>query len=83
MPSPLGGIWEAASHDVDTELTTAVEVDQYYLSSWDITLVCIILFIGLSNVAFITLRYRLKLPDAGHMSWEQIKWIRTSLLRLI
>ncbi|OCF41165.1 hypothetical protein I317_04995 [Kwoniella heveanensis CBS 569] len=45
------------------------------LPSWQVTLVCIILFTGLCNVAFITLRYRLKLPNCGQMAVDQIKWI--------
>jgi hypothetical protein len=35
------------------------------------------LFIGLCNIAFITLRYRLKLPGASKMAADQLKWIRT------
>ncbi|CAD6566589.1 MAG: hypothetical protein TREMPRED_002808 [Tremellales sp. Tagirdzhanova-0007] len=50
-------------------------VDEYYLPSWYVSLVCIVLFVGLCNVAFITLRYRLKLPDSGRTSFDQIKWI--------
>ena len=46
------------------------------LPSWEISLVCIILFIGLGNVAFIVLRYRLKLPDSGRVAMDQLKWIR-------
>ncbi|KAK4689791.1 hypothetical protein P7C73_g331, partial [Tremellales sp. Uapishka_1] len=45
------------------------------LESWYVTLVCIILFVGLSNVSFITLRYRLKVPDCGKLAFDQIKWI--------
>jgi hypothetical protein len=41
-----------------------------------VTLVCILLFIGLCNIAFITLRYRLKLPGASKMAADQLKWIR-------
>jgi hypothetical protein len=48
------------------------------LPSWDVTLVCIILFIGLCNIAFVTLRYRLKLPGASKMAADQMKWIRMS-----
>ncbi|EIW68701.1 hypothetical protein TREMEDRAFT_11927, partial [Tremella mesenterica DSM 1558] len=50
-------------------------VDAYYLPSWQVTFVCIILFVGLCNVAFITLRYRLKLPDCSTDAINQIKWI--------
>jgi hypothetical protein len=59
-----------------------VNIDNYYLPSWNITLVCLVLFGGICNVAFITLRYRLKAPDAAQMSAAQIKWIReyTSLV---
>ena len=42
------------------------------------TLVCIVLFVGICNVAFITLRYRLKLPDCSRDAVNQIKWIRAS-----
>lgn len=55
---------------------TTVPLDGYYLTSWDITLVCIILFIGLCNIALITLRYRLKVPDSGKMAVDHLKWIR-------
>ncbi|WVR04423.1 hypothetical protein IAU60_001425 [Kwoniella sp. DSM 27419] len=50
-------------------------VDGYYLPSWQVTLVCIVLFAGLCNLAFIILRYRLKLPGSSHMAVDQIKWI--------
>ncbi|OCF59087.1 hypothetical protein L486_03586 [Kwoniella mangroviensis CBS 10435] len=53
----------------------ALPVDGYYLPSWKVTLVCIILFTGLCNVAFITLRYRLKIPNCGQLAFDQIKWI--------
>ncbi|KAL7424393.1 hypothetical protein Q5752_000075 [Cryptotrichosporon argae] len=53
----------------------AIPLDGYYLSSWDVTLVCIVLFVGLCNVSFIALRYRLKLPGFSTMAWDQIKWI--------
>jgi hypothetical protein len=53
-----------------------VPVDGYYLPSWNVTLVCIVLFVGICNVAYITLRYRLKIPGAGRMAFDQIKWIR-------
>lgn len=48
------------------------------LPSWEVTLVCIILFVGICNVAFITLRYRLKIPNCGQLAIDQIKWIRKS-----
>nr|XP_031861885.1 uncharacterized protein CI109_002714 [Kwoniella shandongensis]KAA5528957.1 hypothetical protein CI109_002714 [Kwoniella shandongensis] len=50
-------------------------VDGYYLPSWDVTLVCIVLFVGICNVAFITLRYRLKIPNCSQLAFDQIKWI--------
>jgi len=50
------------------------------LPSWNVFLVCVIIFIGLCNVAFITLRYRLKLPGASKMAADQLKWIRESSL---
>ncbi|WRT65030.1 uncharacterized protein IL334_001972 [Kwoniella shivajii] len=50
-------------------------VDGYYLPSWEVTLVCIILFTGLCNVAFIVLRYRLKIPNCSQLAVDQIKWI--------
>lgn len=53
----------------------AVPVDGYYLGSWQITFACICLFIGLCNVSFITLRYRLKQPDAAKVAFDQLKWI--------
>ncbi|WVQ83999.1 hypothetical protein IAT38_006144 [Cryptococcus sp. DSM 104549] len=52
-----------------------IPVDGYYLPSWQVNLVCIILFVGLCNIAFITLRYRLKIPDCSKLAWDQIKWI--------
>lgn len=48
------------------------------LPSWDVFLVCVIIFVGMCNVAFITLRYRLKLPGASKMAGDQLKWIRQS-----
>ncbi|TYJ52434.1 hypothetical protein B9479_006975, partial [Cryptococcus floricola] len=50
-------------------------VDGYYLPSWEVNLVCIILFVGLCNVAFIVLRYRLKIPDCSKLAFDQIKWV--------
>ena len=50
------------------------------LPSWNVFLVCVIIFVGLCNVAFITLRYRLKLPGASKMAGDQLKWIREFLL---
>jgi hypothetical protein len=55
-----------------------VPIDQYYLPSWNVTIVCLILFVGISNLAYIILRYRLKLPGASQMAFDQIKWIRES-----
>ena len=57
-------------------ILTPVPHDGYYLSSWKITLVCIILFAGICNVSAIVLRYRLKLPDCSNMAINQIKWTR-------
>lgn len=48
------------------------------LSSWNVFLVCVIIFVGLCNIAFIVLRYRLKLPGASKMAGDQLKWIRKS-----
>ncbi|ODO03115.1 hypothetical protein I350_05960 [Cryptococcus amylolentus CBS 6273] len=45
------------------------------LPSWEVNLVCIILFVGLCNVAFIVLRYRLKIPDCSKLAFDQIKWV--------
>lgn len=53
----------------------AIPTDAYYLGSWEITFACICLFIGLCNVSFITLRYRLKQPDAAKASFDQLKWV--------
>lgn len=50
------------------------------LSSWNVFLVCVIIFVGLCNIAFIVLRYRLKLPGASKMAGDQLKWIRESLI---
>ncbi|WWC59194.1 uncharacterized protein I303_101743 [Kwoniella dejecticola CBS 10117] len=50
-------------------------VDGYYLNSWKITLVCLTIFTGLSNLAYIVLRYRLKVPDSSRLAVDQIKWI--------
>jgi hypothetical protein len=57
-----------------------VSIDQYYLPSWNVTIVCLILFVGISNLAYIILRYRLKLPGASQMAFDQIKWIRESTI---
>ena len=51
-------------------------LDGFYLPSWNVTIVCIILFGGICNVAAITLRYRLKLPECGRMAVDQLKWLR-------
>ncbi|WWC87221.1 uncharacterized protein L201_002109 [Kwoniella dendrophila CBS 6074] len=53
----------------------ALPVDGYYLPSWKVTLVCIVLFVGICNVSFITLRYRLKVPNCSQLAIDQIKWI--------
>jgi hypothetical protein len=45
--------------------------------------VCIIVFVGLCNVSFAVLRYRLKIPGAGKMAFDQLKWIRESKLLLL
>lgn len=46
------------------------------LPSWEVNLVCIMLFVGLYNIAFIILRYHLKIPDCTRLAFDQIKWIR-------
>ena len=64
-------------------VSVACRFDEYGsfadLSSWQVTLVCIILFVGICNVAFIVLRYRLKLPDCSRLAFDQLKWIRTPI----
>lgn len=66
---------ELVNHHFGTN-DLAVPVDQYYLPSWNVCLICIILFVGLCNIAFIVLRYRLKIPDAAKLGADQILWIR-------
>lgn len=56
-----------------------VEVDKFYLSGWKITFICICLFSGLSNVASITLRYRLKVKNTGEFATNQLAYIRKPL----
>lgn len=58
------------------DLADVVPIDDYYLPSWEVFLICVILFVGLCNLAFIVLRYRLKLPGSSQMAFDQIKWIR-------
>lgn len=53
-----------------------VPIDKFYLSGWKITFICICLFSGLSNVAAIVLRYRLKVKNTGDFATKQIMFIR-------
>lgn len=50
--------------------------DTFYVSSWQVFFICLLLFPGLSNLAVCILRYRLKMPGAGHLALQQVKWIR-------
>ncbi|GFZ47911.1 hypothetical protein JCM24511_05658 [Saitozyma sp. JCM 24511] len=49
--------------------------DSFYSTSWNVLFVCLLLFMGLHNVVFCLLRYRLKLPMAGSLAVQQFKWI--------
>lgn len=57
--------------------------DTFYVTSWQVFFICLLLFQGLNNVAVCILRYRLKLEGAGRIALQQFKWIRESLYRLI
>lgn len=61
-----------------TELMNTAMQDTFYLSSWQVFFICILLFPGLSNVTDCILRYRLKMEGAGRVALQQLKWIRTS-----
>ncbi|KAJ9105391.1 hypothetical protein QFC21_001761 [Naganishia friedmannii] len=50
-------------------------IDNFYLNGWKIAFVCILLFSGLSNVAAIVLRYRLKIKNTGDFAAKQIMFI--------
>jgi len=52
--------------------------DTYYVTSWQVFFICVLLFQGLSNIAVCILRYRLKLEGAGRIALQQFKWIRMS-----
>ncbi|KAJ9116614.1 hypothetical protein QFC20_000547 [Naganishia adeliensis] len=52
-----------------------VPIDQFYLSGWQVTFVCICLFTGLSNLASIVLRYRLKVKNTGEFATRSIIYI--------
>jgi len=56
--------------------------DTFYVTSWQVFFICLILFSGLNNVATCILRYRLKLEDAGKTAIQQFKWVRKSDLSL-
>lgn len=59
------------------ELTIGVALqDSFYVSSWQVFFICMLLFQGLNNLAVCILRYRLKLEGAGKTALQQIKWIR-------
>lgn len=53
-----------------------VPVDAFYLPSWYVTLVCIVLFGGICNLGYIVLQYRLKMPDCSRLAFDRIIWIR-------
>jgi len=58
-------------------MNTAMQ-DTFYVSSWQVFFICILLFPGLNNLTDCILRYRLKMEGAGRVALQQLKWIRTS-----
>ena len=63
---------------MNMSLFGTVHVDKFYISGWKITFVCICLFSGLSNLASIILRYRLKVKNTSEFATNQLAYIRES-----
>lgn len=57
--------------------------DTFYVTSWQVFFICLLLFSGLNNLSLCILRYRLKLEDAGKTAIQQFKWVRKSTLSLL
>jgi len=51
------------------------QVDQFYVHSWEVWLSCTVVFIGMGNVAFTLLEYRLHKSSLLHATWITVKWI--------
>ncbi|KAL7418822.1 hypothetical protein Q5752_006506 [Cryptotrichosporon argae] len=49
--------------------------DSFYVDSWEVFFICLLVFQGLSNVGTMILRYRLKLANSGRDALAQIKWM--------
>jgi len=49
--------------------------DTFYLTAWNVFLVCLILFQGLSSISICILRYRLKLEDNGRFAGRLLAFI--------
>lgn len=50
-------------------------IDGYYMKSFEIWLATTVVFLGLGNVAFTLLEYRLGEQDLIWALWTNIKWI--------
>lgn len=46
------------------------------VSSWKVFFTCLLIFFGLATVSTIITHYRLKIPGAGALALQQIKWLR-------
>lgn len=53
-----------------------VPIDAFYLNGWKIMILVLIVFPGLGNLASIILRFRLKAPETGTFSRNQLKYLR-------
>lgn len=56
-------------------LGEAVDVDGYYLHSFEIWLACTVVFIGAGNVGYTVLEYRLGRRDLISAFVENCKWV--------
>ncbi|EJD40776.1 hypothetical protein AURDEDRAFT_115793 [Auricularia subglabra TFB-10046 SS5] len=52
-----------------------LDVDGFYVRSWEVWIACSFVFIGTGNVAFTLLEYRIGKVSLRHGAWLTIKWI--------
>jgi hypothetical protein len=56
-------------------LGLALEIDQFYLHSFEILLACTVVFPGIGNVGYTLLEYRLGHRNVAGALMENLRWI--------
>lgn len=56
-------------------LGLAVELDRYYLHSFEILLACVVVFPGIGNVGYTLLEYRLGHRNLFAATFENLRWV--------